>query len=139
MLPPSEALDPDDLDLRGLLMSQMQPNPSMFNLTKPVAMYRVFADGREELVRGGSFGGISINAFKDIPGSSDEELVYSFQAAVGGVPGASSILSLLMGGGGSGMEYPATIITPSFILPGIDIKKASGEYRKPPIVGYPGR
>jgi hypothetical protein len=31
----------------------------------------------------------------------------------------------------------ATIITPSFILADVDIKKATGNYRQPPIVSHP--
>ncbi len=140
ILPASEAADPDELDVRSLVMSQMQSNPSAIELTKPATVLRVFPDGREELVRGATFGSISLSNLKELSASSDDDFVYDFQTAPGGMPGASSLLTLLLGSTGMpAMDYPATVITPAFIMQGIDIKKPTGDYRKPPVVDYPGR
>jgi len=50
------------------------------------------------------------------------------------------LMGLLLGASGmSGVEYPATVITPALLLPGVDVKKPTGEYKKPPIVSYPGK
>ena len=139
-MPPSEASDPDELDFRSLAMSQIQPNPSMFNLTKPAMIYKVLPDGREELVRGAVFGGISINGFKELTATSDEDFVYNFQTSAGGLSAATGLVSLLFGiTGMPDMNYPATVITPAFLMPGIDVKKPTGEYKKPPIVSCPGK
>jgi hypothetical protein len=140
IFPPSEATDLDEIDIRSLAMSQMQPNPSMFNLSKPAMCFKVYPDGREELVRGASFGGISINSFRDLTATSDTDFVYNFQTTAGGMPGISGLMGLLLGASGmSGVEYPATVITPALLLPGVDVKKPTGEYKKPPIVSYPGK
>ncbi len=140
ILPETEAADPDELDVRSLVMSQMQSNPSAINLTKPAKVLRIFPDGREESVRGATFGSISLNGLKELSASSDGDFIYDFQTAPSGTAGASSLLTLLLGSAGMpAMDYPATVITPAFIMQGIDIKKPTGDYRKPPIVGYPGR
>lgn len=140
ILPPSEAFDPEEIDVRSMMMSQMQPNPSAVNLTKPTRILKVYSDGREEAVRGAAFGSISLNSLKDLLASSDEDFVYDFQSAVGGMGGVSGLLGMLLGSSGMpAMDYPATVITPAFIMQGIDIKKPTGDYRKPPIVGYPGK
>jgi len=139
IIPASEAADPDELDLRGLMMSQMQQNPSVVNLTKPALILKIFTDGREEPVRGATFGSISLNSLKELVASSEDDFVYEFPTAAGGVAGASSLMMLLMGSSGMpSIDYPATVITPAFIMPGIDIKKPTGDYRKLPIVDYPG-
>jgi hypothetical protein len=143
MLPAAEAVEPDELDVRSLVMSQMQSNPSAINLTKPAMILRIFPDGREEPVRGASFGSISLNSLRELSASSEGDFIYDFRTAPGGMPGAAGLLTLLLGSAGMpAMDYPATVITPAFILQGIDIKKPTRDYRKPPIVdtreGDPG-
>lgn len=132
--PPSEAFDPEDAALGGSAMTRGTPDPNQFVLTKPILVSRVYLDGKEELVRGTEFGSISVTAFKNILGTSDDVVIADFPLT-GSV--RSSAASLLGSGALLGGDAYATVITPSILVPGIDLKKPSGRYQKPPIVGYP--
>ena len=134
-----EALSSDDMDLVSTLMMAQQglPDPTQFRLTRPYSVFRVYPDGREEPLRGVEFGAVSINAFKNIIATSDEEIVYDY-------PASSSILQRGLGGllnmmamSSMPTQAYATVITPSFLIGGIDLKKVSSTFWKPPIVAYP--
>jgi len=86
-------------------------------LNRPVLAYRIYPDGKEELVRGADFGTLNVRAFRNIVAAGDEEWVYNYPLQSSGPF--------------------ATILAPAFILPDVDIKKVSGNYRQPPIVSYP--
>ena len=45
-------------------------------VTAPLLVYRVYPDGREELVRSLQFHGVSTRSFKDIVAASDENFVF---------------------------------------------------------------
>lgn len=139
LTPPSEAVDPDDISFESLLApDQGLPDPMQFKLSKPILVYRIYADGKEELVRGAEFGSLSVNAFKNILATSDDSLVYDYSIGGGGLAaGLSSLLGMIGMAGLSSQEVYATVITPSFLIGGVDMKKPTGSYQKPPIVVYP--
>jgi hypothetical protein len=97
-------------------------------------VFRVYLNGKEELVRGAEFGSINVTAFKNILGTSDDVVIADYPLT-GSI--RSSAASLLGGGVMLAGDAYETIITPSILIPGIDLKKPSGRYQKPPIVGYP--
>jgi hypothetical protein len=138
LAPAEESLNADADIIESLLISQQSPpEPTQFKLTKPYAVFRVYPDGKEELVRGVEFGSISINSFKNIIATSDDEFVYNYPTSgLNALGNVSSIISLL-GGSSAGAEYSATVITPSLLISGIDLKKASGNYPKLPTLSYP--
>jgi predicted Zn-dependent protease len=141
LIPPSEAAEMASTDIvSGLLMQQQgPPDPTQFKLTTPYSIFRVYPDGKEELVRGLEFRSLSINMLKDILATSDNEIVYDYPVSRSSISSGilSSLLSVLGGGGLSGQEYYATVITPSFLIGEIDMKRISGNYQKPPIVDNP--
>jgi hypothetical protein len=49
----------------------------------------------------------------------------------------SSLLAIFIGGRAIGQESYATVITPSLLISGIELKKVSGNFQKPPIAAYP--
>lgn len=138
LTPPSDALR-DDSDVISSLVASQQgpPEPTQFRLTKPYSVFRVYPDGKEELVRGIEFSTISINAFKDVLATSDEEFVYNYPVSGSSLisSGIGRIISLLGGGGFSPVN--ATVITPAMLLESIDMRKSAGNYPKLPIVSYP--
>jgi TldD protein len=139
LTPMMEALSSNDMDLVSTLMMAQQgpPDPTQFRLTRPYSVFRVYPDGREEPVRGVEFGAVSINAFKNIIATSDEEIVYDYPASSSLLQsGLGGLLSMMTMSGMPAQAY-ATVITPSFLIGGIDLKKVSGTFRKPPIVAYP--
>jgi predicted Zn-dependent protease len=104
--------------LASLMSMSGSSEPNQFGLTSPYSIYRVYADGKTEPVRGIEFGSININVLKNILATSDDEIVYDFAI-------------------GSG--HFATVITPSLLINGIDMKKSSriGTFSKLPIVSPP--
>lgn len=140
LIPVSEAMDFEDAEsIESVLMPQQgPPEPTQFRLAKPYSVLRVYPDGKEEPVRGAEFSSLSINTFKSIIATSDEEIVYDYPVnAVSFSSAMTGLLSLMGMPGVTGQERYATVITPSFLIGGIDMKKASGNFRKPPVVGYP--
>jgi hypothetical protein len=59
-------------------------------LGDPVVVYKVYLDGREELVRGCEFGSIDVGALKDILAAGNQPSVYNAGAPAGG---GSSIIA----------------------------------------------
>jgi hypothetical protein len=80
-------------------------------LPHPGIMRRVYLDGHEQLVRGGTFGELPMRALKDLLGIGNAPTVYT-------VSGTS-------------------IASPPFAFRDIDVKKPTATHRKPPITPRP--
>ena len=138
LTPASEAFSDSAVVESILQLQQGPPEPTQFRLTRPYSVLRVYPDGREEPVRGIEFGTISINALKNVLATSDDETVYAFPVnSINPLAGTSGILIRLAASGISGQGNYATVIMPSLLISGIDMKKSTGNYPKLPIVGYP--
>jgi predicted Zn-dependent protease len=98
-----------------------------------IEAYKVYADGREELIRNVRISGISAASFKDIVAASSESTVYTapfsggrgspFSFATGQVPGATrSVVSW---------------VVPSLLFEDLTLKKPSGEVPRPPVAEHP--
>lgn len=95
--------------------SQFGMNPGFGSGGKaPLAMYRVFPDGREELVRGAEIGRFNIKAFKRL-------------LAVGDKP---YVLNLVSGGG-------TTVVTPAMLFEELDLAEIDRDFDKPPVLDSP--
>lgn len=139
LIPPAVETEMSGSDIiSSLLMQQGQSDPTQFKLTRPYSIFRVYTDGKEELVRGLEFRSHSINILKNIIATSDNEIVYDFPMNPSGVSsGIISVLASLLGVEGLTSQTYATVITPSFLISEINLKKISGNYSKPPIVAHP--
>ena len=127
ILPPGQ-VDRDGNDFQSMFMSRYSAGSDGVKLTNPVRVYRVYPDGREELVRGAEFENINVRSFKDLLGTGKEEFIYNYPVT------SSSDMSF---GRSDPNGLYATVIAPSFLLADVDIKKATGNYRQPPIVSHP--
>ena len=130
----------NEADTLQILLGQSQPEPNQFRLTKPYSVFRLYTDGREERIRGVEIGLLNVNVLRDVLSVSEDEIVYDFPAsAINLMSGLNSILLPLLTGGilDQGRTIPATIITPSLLINGIDLRKSSAKYSKPPVVAYP--
>lgn len=138
--PVSEAMSDSD-SLESVLISQQSPPDStQFRLTRPFCVYRVYPDGREEMVRGIEFGNISANALRNVVATSDEDIAYAFPVSGSNLlSGVSGLIMLLGSSGGMSPGGYATVITPSLLMNEIELKKSRGQYPKLPIVSYPER
>ena len=68
-------------ELRRLSMASSQRGGSGRIISPPVLAYRVYPDGREELVRGMRFRSLSVRSLRDIIASSDTENFFDFIGA----------------------------------------------------------
>ena len=117
----------------------MKSSGAVIRLTNPFSAFKVYPDGREELVRGIEFRSLNIRALRDVVATSDEEIIYDYPVSAADLSSGSlsSILRMLGTAGVSGQEYYATIIMPSLLLEEVEMKASAGNYQKLPIVDYP--
>jgi hypothetical protein len=84
-------------------------------LPPPSVAYRVFLDGREELVRGASFKAISFRALRDIVAMGDDP----------------TVLNAISGG------QPVSSVAPSVLVKELELKKPNHDFEKPPAIPRP--
>jgi len=99
--------------------------PRMFSA--PVMLYRVYPDGREELVRGVRFKTLAARALKDLVAAADRPAVFSYMDN-----GA-----LLAVSGASGTVTACSVIAPSVLLDDVDMERNREEIATPPLVPAP--
>jgi TldD protein len=100
----------------------------------PLRMYRVYvADGREELVRGGSIEGLTLRSLRNMTAVGSDASVYSYmQNSQNGFAGTA-----LGAFGGAQGGIPSTVVTPSLLLDEVEIRGFHGEPRRLPPVPAP--
>jgi len=99
-------------------------------LANAIFVYKVYLDGREELVRNAEFAGIGLYTFKDIVKVSKTHAVNTvpFRSEGNDYPFFS----------GRGSEVPVSIVTPRMVLfEDITLKPPSGEIPKVPVSMHP--
>jgi len=99
--------------------------------------YRVYPNGKQELVRGAQLDNVPIRAWKDVLGTSKEVTVYNYLAAT------ESQLSLRLTGGTDDGFVPSggvesAIVTPDLLLKEIDVSAATSGVRPLPVASKPG-
>jgi len=92
--------------------------PNAFNVL-PILVYRIFPDGREELVRGVDLIGTPLTAFSKIVAADDEVAVFS------GICGAES--------GG----VPVSASSPGVLISQIEVQKKEKSQERPPLLSAP--
>ncbi|MFT3694353.1 MAG: metallopeptidase TldD-related protein [Kofleriaceae bacterium] len=108
-------------------------------LPPPVATaYRIYPDGKEELVRGVQLGDVPIKAWKDVMGTSTETTSMNFLAA------QESQLELRLTGGTDDGFVPSSgiesgIITPDLLFKDLELDGSTMGRRALPVVGKPGK
>jgi hypothetical protein len=96
-------------------------------VSPPLLAYRVYPDGREELVRGLRFRGVSTRSFKDLAAASDESFVFDLidSTAPFALMGAGSFITT------------ASVIAPAVLFDELELEPVQDEIPKPPIVPAP--
>ncbi len=95
--------------------------------TLPILVYRVYPDGREELVRGLRFRALSTRSFKDILAASDEVTVFSY------LDNAAPFALI----GGANYIAPAAVSAPGVLFDELEMEPSQDEMPKLPIVPPP--
>lgn len=90
-----------------------------------VEAYKVYPDGKEEMIRGGELKGFTVQSFKDIIFTGDKPFLLNYLAPV--------VSSSLSGGGYLG----ASIITPSLLFEDGEFKPLESDFQKPPFLKNP--
>lgn len=114
-------------DLQQLMASAAQSGGSARPASPPILLYRVYPDGREELVRGLRFRGVSTRSLRDILAASTETALFDF--INNGAP-----LAFL---GAGGLIAPASVIAPGLLFEELELERPQEQLPKPPIVPPP--
>ncbi|MFN5378242.1 MAG: metallopeptidase TldD-related protein [Ignavibacteria bacterium] len=89
--------------------------------------YRVYPDGREELIRGVEAAGIAPSLFKDILAVSKQKTAHNFLAP--------SVVPSFISGGAAYVQ--ASIITPDILVEDVEVRPLEGDMPKPPVLANP--
>ncbi|HTA42327.1 MAG TPA: metallopeptidase TldD-related protein, partial [Bryobacteraceae bacterium] len=121
--PSSASID----EFRRLATAAAQSGGNTRLVSEPLLLYRVYPDGREELVRSMRFRGLSTRSFKDIIAASDENYVFDF---------IDSNAPLALMGAGS-FVTTASVIAPAVLFDELEFEPIHEDVPKPPIVPAP--
>jgi len=98
-------------------------------VSPPILMYRVYPDGREELIRGMRFSGLSTRSLRDILAASAETTVFDY--INNGAPLAHS--------GVGGYIALTSVISPGLLFDELEVAQFQNQLQKPPLVPPPDR
>lgn len=115
-------LDRDDVD-PSVFMGGGSPMP------KPAIIKRVYANGKEQLVRGAVLASLPLRALRDLIAIGTTRYVYSYLSS--GVPARFALFSNSTSGS------LASIAAPALLFRDVDVKKPLGAQKRPPIVPRP--
>ena len=105
-------------DISGGFTFTGRNSPNSY-VVKPVTVWRVYPDGREEMVRGVDMIGTPLITFSRIVAASDESQVFN------GMCGAES------------GWVPVSAIAPDLLIQEVEIQRRSKDHDKPPILSAP--
>lgn len=112
-------------ELRTLAQAASQRGSGVVSL--PTLVYRVYPDGREELVRGLRFRGVNTRSLRDIFAAGDDEAVFDFVGQGGSLASISP----------SGYVTTHTICSPSILFEDLELEKRTDDWPKLPLVPPP--
>ena len=104
----------------GVSMMSLGGNGRSAPSVRPLVVYRLNANGKEELVRGLTLEGLVPRSLRDITAMSRDLAVYNFQEGGAGFAG-----------------IPSTIVTPSLLFSDVDVRRSVGKNRRPPLYAKP--
>jgi hypothetical protein len=114
-------------ELQALAQSGPQSGGSVRPISPPVLVYRVYADGHEELVRGLRFRGVSTRSLRDVLAASQETALFDY--VNNGAP-----LAIL---GAGGLLAPTSVIAPALLFEEIEFDVPQEQLPKLPVVPAP--
>lgn len=115
-------------DLQSLAQASQQSGGSARPLSPPILAYRVYPDGREELVRGLRFRGVSTRAMRDILAASQEMAQFDFV-------NNSAPLAFL---GEGGYVAATSVVAPALLFEEMELEVPQEPLQKRAIVPPPG-
>jgi hypothetical protein len=113
--------------LREMAMKQMRSGGGSRLYSAPLLAYRLYADGREELVRGLRFKNLGTRSFRDILAAGATPALFEYLD--NGAP-------MALAGAGSYVVGCASV-APAVLFEEMDLEPASDETARPPLVPPP--
>lgn len=117
----------DNGELQALSSASTQSGGSVRPVSPPILIYRVYADGREELVRGLRFRGVSSRSLRDILAASTETTLFDY------VNNGAPLARL----GAGGFLAPAAVVAPGLLFEEMELERPQDQLQKPAIVPPP--
>jgi hypothetical protein len=114
-------------ELQALAQANAQAGGAARPVSPPLLVYRVYPDGREELVRGLRFRGVNARSLRDVMAASQETAVFEFV-------NTTTPLALL---GSGGYLAPASVIAPGLLFEELEFDVPREQLPKPPTVPPP--
>jgi len=114
-------------ELRRIAVRSSRSGSQGRPVSSPVLVYRVYPDGREELVRGMRFRNLGARSFRDILMASSEQALFDYLE--NGAPFA------LMGGGT--FVVGAAVVSPGMLFEELELERPNEDRPKLPIVPMP--
>ena len=114
-------------ELQSLAQASSQSGGSARPVSPPLLIYRVYPDGREELVRGLRFRGLTTRTLRDILAASSETEMFDFV-------NVAAPLAIL---GAGGYLAPASVISPGLLFDELELEPPQDQLPKPPTVPPP--
>jgi TldD protein len=114
-------------ELQSLAQASAQSGGSARPVSPPLLIYRVYPDGREELVRGLRFRGLTSRALRDILAASTETEMFDFV-------NVAAPLAIL---GAGGYLAPASVISPGLLFDELELEPPQDQLPKQPTVPPP--
>lgn len=114
-------------ELQSLAQASAQSGGSARPVSPPLLIYRVYPDGREELVRGLRFRGLTSRTLRDILAASSETDMFDFV-------NVAAPLAIL---GAGGYLAPASVISPGLLFDELELEPPQDQLPKPPTVPPP--
>jgi hypothetical protein len=93
----------------------------------PILTYRLYPDGREELVRGLRFRGLAARSLRDIIGAGDDDQPFDFLGSI--APFAVV--------GGATFAYPASVVAPSLLIDDLELERLEQDLLQLPVAPPP--
>ncbi|MCC7498527.1 MAG: hypothetical protein IT160_13180 [Bryobacterales bacterium] len=114
-------------EIRAMATAAVHKGGSSRIFSAPLTAYKVYPDGREELVRGLRFRGLPVRSLKDLVAASDRPAIFSYM---------DNGAILAMAGAGSTVTA-CSVISPSVLLDDVDMERAREEIATPALVPPP--
>lgn len=114
-------------ELQALAQANAQAGGAARPVSPPLLVYRVYPDGREELVRGLRFRGVTARSLRDVMAASQETAVFEFV-------NTTTPLALL---GSGGYLAPTSVVAPGLLFEELEFDVPREQLPKPPTVPPP--
>lgn len=121
----------------GISISFGGPPQQQSSVEPALLAYKVYPDGREELLRTAEFAGIADSAFKEIIAVSDSATTYTFVYSPMSFGGLATIISFGGAGFTSSFGQAVSVSVPDLLFEEISVRNPTGNVPHLPVAGHP--